>query len=98
MAEHGGQATPIVTQLGSRLTCSPPLALEKSVQIEHDPPFQHVIDRTGQLMRQDRQGLAFSVFFLSASQILLARRIIAEEQDRRFGKSPLEVGIADLFA
>src|SRR5881397_1368723 len=27
--EHGSQAAPIVTQLGSRLACSPPLALEK---------------------------------------------------------------------
>ena len=84
MAEHGGQATPIVTQLGSRLTCSPPLALEQSVQIEHDPAFQHVIDRTGQLMRQDRQGLAFSVFFLSASQILLAPRIGPQKEHSSF--------------
>ena len=64
MAEHGGQAAPIMTQLGGRLTCSPPLALEKSVQIEHDPPFQHVIDGTREFMGQDREGLALAVFFL----------------------------------
>ena len=51
IVEHGGQAEPIVTQLGRRLACSPPIALEKGVEIEHHSPFQHVIDRLGQLMR-----------------------------------------------
>jgi hypothetical protein len=64
IAAHGGQAAPIVTQLGGRLTCSPPLALEKGLQIEYDPSLQHIIDRPRQLMRQDRQGLALAVFFL----------------------------------
>ncbi len=64
IAEHGCQAEPIVTQLGCRLACSPPLALEKCVVIEHYPPFQHVINRPGQLMSQDRQCLALPMFFL----------------------------------
>ena len=64
MTEHGCQAEPIVTQLGGRLACSPPLALEKLVPIERGRTFQHVIDRPGQLMRQDRQGLALALFFL----------------------------------
>ena len=54
MVEHGCQAAPIVTQLGYRLACSPPLAVEKGITIEHHSPFQHVIDRPGELMRQDR--------------------------------------------
>ena len=98
MAEHGGQAPPIVTQLGSRLTCSPPLPLEKGVELERDSPFQHIIDRPGQFMGQDRQGLALPVFVLEARQIFLAPRIVAEKQDGRFGKSPLEIGVADLRA
>jgi len=51
IAAHGGQAAPIVTQVGRRLTCSPPLALEKGVEIENDPSLQHVIDRPRHLMR-----------------------------------------------
>jgi len=49
-------------------------------------------------MRQDRQGLALPVFFLSAGQILLARRMVAAEQDRRVGTGPLELRVADLRA
>jgi hypothetical protein len=98
MAEHRCQAQPIVTQLGRRLACSPPLTLEKDVEIEHHVSFQHVIDGPGQLMCQYRQCLALAVFFLSAGQICLARRMAAEEQHRRFGEGPLEIGIADLRA
>ena len=47
MAEHGRQANPIVTQLGGRLAYSPPLTLEKGVEIERYSPFQHVIDGSG---------------------------------------------------
>ena len=67
-------------------------------QIEYHVAFQHIIDRPGQLMGQDRQRLALAVFFLQAGQILLARRIVAEEQHRRFGEGPLEIRIADLRA
>src|SRR5712692_1866398 len=49
-------------------------------------------------MRQDREGLALPVFFLSTGQILLARRMVTEEQDRRFGEGPREVRSADLRA
>ena len=98
MAEHGGQAAPIVTQCGCRLACSPPLALEQGVEIEPDPPLQPVIDRPGQLRGEDRQGLALPVFVLSAGQRLVAHRMVAEAQDRRFGQGPLEIGVAALGA
>ena len=49
-------------------------------------------------MRQDGQRLALAVFFLKAGQRLLARRIMAEKQERRFGEGPLELGMADLRA
>jgi hypothetical protein len=63
-AEHGCQARPWATQLDRRLACSPPLTLEKDVEIEHHVSFQHIIDCSGQLMRQDRQGRTLAVFFL----------------------------------
>ena len=88
----------MVTQLGGRLACSRPLAPEKFLHIESGGTLQHIIDGPSQFMRQDRQGLALAVSGLEAGQILLARRIVAEEQDRRFGESPLEIGVADLGA
>ena len=88
----------MVTQGGCRLAGSPPLALEQGVGIERSPPFHQVIDRPGQLMGQDRQGLALAVLFLSAGQIRLARRSVAEAQDGRVGEGPLEIRMADLGA
>ena len=38
------------------------------------------------------------MFILQTGQVFLPCWIIAQEQSSRFGKSPLEVGIADLFA
>ena len=55
------------------------LPLEKGVKIKRDSPFQHIIDRSGQFMGQDRQGLALPVFVLEARQIFLAPRIVAEQ-------------------
>jgi hypothetical protein len=90
--------SPIVTQFGRRLACSPPFTLEKEVEIEHHLPFPQIGDGPGQLMRQDGQGLALAMFFLSAAQILLARRMVAEKQDRGFGEGPREVRVANLRA
>ena len=64
MAEHGYQAQPIATQLGGRLVCSPPLALEKLLHIERGSTLQHMIDGAGQLMRQDGDSLALAMFCL----------------------------------
>ena len=64
MTEHGCQVQPIMTQLGRRLAYSPPLTLEKDVEIEHHVSFQHIIDGPSQFMRQDRQGLALAMFVL----------------------------------
>jgi hypothetical protein len=54
MAEHGRQAHPLVTQFGGRRAYCPPFTLETGLEIERDSPFPHVIDRPGELMRQDR--------------------------------------------
>ena len=85
-------------QLGVRLTRSAPLLVEELLHIEHHIASEHVIDCPGQLMSQDRQRLPLAVFFLSAGQIFLACRMVAKEQDRRFGEGPLEIRIADLRA
>jgi len=49
-------------------------------------------------MRQDTQGFTFVMFFLQTAQKLLALGIIPQEQGGGFGKSPLEVRIADFVA
>jgi hypothetical protein len=86
------------TILLKRGATRPHAPVEKGVAIERHSAFQHVIVRPGQLMRQDREDLALPVFFLSTGQILLARRMVAEAQDRRFGEGPLEVRMPDLRA
>ena len=88
----------MVTQCGRRLACSAPLATEKLVHVECCPTFYHVIDCPSELVSQDRQRLALAVLFLSAGEIFLARRLVAEESNRRFGESPREVGMAALVA
>jgi hypothetical protein len=87
-----------VPQFGRRLAYFPPFTLEKGLEIARDSPLQHVIDRPGEHMCQDREGFALPVFFLSAVEILLTRWMVAEEQDRRFGAGPREVRIPDLRA
>ena len=52
----------------------------------------------GQHRRQDGQGLALAVCFLEADQRLVARRMVAEEQDRRFREGPGEGRRADFRA
>jgi len=49
-------------------------------------------------MSQDRQRLTLAVFVLSAGQRLVARRMGAQAQDRRFGEGPRERRMADLRA
>jgi hypothetical protein len=58
---------------------------------------QYVVDSTGQLVGQDGQGLALVGFFLHTGKELLALGIVAQKQDRCFGKGPREGGIPDRF-
>jgi hypothetical protein len=46
-------------------------------------------------MRQDRQGVALTLLFRQASEQLLARRMIPQEQHGGFGEGPREIGLAD---
>ena len=48
--KHGRQAGPLVTQVGRRLTCSPPLSREQLVHIEPRVTPQQVGHRTGSCM------------------------------------------------
>jgi hypothetical protein len=48
-------------------------------------------------MGQNRERLAFAVFFLQSGQILLSFRVISQKQYRRFREGPFQIGIADLF-
>jgi hypothetical protein len=76
----------------------PPLAPEKGVEIEHHPPFQHVIDGPGQLMHENRPCLALAVFFLQPTKVFLARGMRPQKQDRSFGEGPREIRVTDLSA
>jgi len=68
--------------------------METRVQSACRPTSEHVIDRPGELVGQDGPGLARAVFFLSAGPRLLARRMVAQAQDRRFREGPRERRIA----
>jgi hypothetical protein len=68
------------------------------VHLEGRPTFYHGIDRPGELGGQDGQRLALAVVFLSAGQRLLARRMVAEAQDRRCREGPRERRMAELRA
>jgi hypothetical protein len=48
-------------------------------------------------MRQHAQGFAFIMFFRQAGQTFLALGVLTHEERGRFGKGPLEVGVADFF-
>ena len=55
-------------------------------------------DRPGQVRRHDRQGLTLPGLWLAAGPLFLARRLVAEAQERRVGQGPCERGVAALRA
>lgn len=72
--------------------------MEELLHIKGYFVVEHVIDRPRQPVGQNGEGFALAMFMLQTGQVFLPCWIIAQEQSSRFGKSPLEVGIADLFA
>jgi len=60
--------------------------------------FQHEIDRSAELVRQDGERLAFAVFANQFVVELPARFVAFEEQLRSQGKGSAEMGVADLLA
>jgi hypothetical protein len=72
--------------------------LEELIPIESSWSFEHVRDRTSQLLGQDGQGLTLLMFFLQAGAVFLRRWMVSEEQDGGCRKGPLQMGIADLGA
>jgi hypothetical protein len=85
-------------QFGVRFTRSAPLTLEKSVHIKPRFPFQPVVDRPSQLVGQEGPGFPLIVGFLQAGQRFLPRLVVPQKQHGGFGKGPLEVRMANLFA
>ena len=73
-----------MTQLGSGLTYSPPLSMEKFVHIGHCVTLQYVIHCAGSLMGEDGERFALAMFFLQAGQIFLADQMMPEKEHRRF--------------
>ena len=74
----------MIVQLGVRLIRSAPLPVEKLLHIEHRIAFEHVIDCPCSLMRDESECFALPMVVLQAGEIFLARRIVTEEQYRRF--------------
>jgi hypothetical protein len=71
---------------------------KKDVHLKSHLTLEQILDRPGQLMRQEAQGFAWVMFFLQAGQIVLPLRISAQEQRGRFAKGPWEMGMADFRA
>jgi hypothetical protein len=61
-------------------------------------PREQVVHRPGQLVREYRQGFGFAVFVLQLRKIFLAGLVLPQEEDRRFGKGPTQMHVADLLA
>ena len=76
----------------------PRLDGQERMHVEPLPVFQHEIDRSAELVRQDGERLAFAVFAHQLVVELPARFVAFEEQLRSQGKGPAEMGVADLFA
>ena len=53
--------------------------MEECLQSKSRVALEHIIDRPRQLVRQDRQGFALAMFFLSAGQSALPCGMVAQE-------------------
>ena len=70
--------------------------MEKVVHSEPRVTPQHGINRTAQFLGQHGQRLARAVFFLQSSALLLACRMVPQQQDGGFRKGPLQVRVTAL--
>jgi len=75
----GEQGPPLAVQVGLERTDAPPLCLQAWLQSNRRRAWQQVIDRPGQGMRQESQGLSLAVFLLYAGEKLLRGRISPQE-------------------
>ena len=71
------------------------VALEERLRLARSGSFEHVRDRTSQLLGQDGQGVTRIMFFLHAGEVCLGGWMVSEEQCGSFRKGPLEMGVAD---
>jgi hypothetical protein len=72
--------------------------MEKLLHSKGYLAFEQVINGPCQLVGQDGEGFALAMPMLQTSQVFLSWEIMAQEQHRSLGKSPLEVGMTDLLA
>jgi hypothetical protein len=93
------KASPLAGQLGSRLSRSPHLLrAPKALQVKGVLPREHGVHRPGQFMGQHGQRLPFAVFAFQLSEVFFTRLVLAQEEHGGFRESPLELGVANLFA
>ena len=71
------------------------VSLEELLRIESSGSFEHVRDRTSQLLGQDGQGVTRIMFFLHAGEVFLGCWMVSEEQDGGCSKGPREMGMAE---
>jgi hypothetical protein len=77
---------------------SVPLPVHEGSHITGDFAFQYVIHGPRQFGREHGQGRACAMLLFQAGQGLVAWRMVAQQQDNRCGKGPLEIGVTDILA
>ena len=78
--------------------CRPISTVQKSFHVESLFTPKHVIDGASEFVGQRGQSFRLAVFLFQPGQIRLALRVVAEEPDGGFRKSPLQMRVADLVA
>lgn len=56
-----------------------------------------MIERSAQLVREDRERFSFTMFVHQLLMVSLGGLIALEKELGRFAKGPAEMGVADLF-
>jgi hypothetical protein len=72
--------------------------MEACLPSEHRIPFEEIIDRAGQWMGEEGQGLALAMCMLQASEIFWPPGSVPPQQDRRLRAGPRESGMPNLRA
>jgi hypothetical protein len=87
-------------ELGVWLTRSLPLRREERGHRKHGTSCEHVVDRSADLVREDRERLPLAAVLLEPRHELGdGRRVrVPQKQDGRLGERPLEVHVAHLGA
>ena len=70
--------------------------VQKSFHLESLVAPQHVINSARQFVSQNRESLSLAVSFFQTRHVGLSLRVVAQEQDGRFGECSFQMSVADL--